>query len=119
MPRRARPDFLFSSSSLLCNGSNLLPGAVVARAFESRPGLDQSPPQGPLIGVIEALAGVGLRRGVQNAGDLEVPGIDEPAGFLDQVAGMPPRILVDRFGRAGFRPEHRGERKAVEPLSPR
>src|SRR5258708_16210423 len=94
MPRRARPDFLISSSSLLRNCSNLLPGAVVDRAFASRPGLDQSPSHGPLIGVIEALAGVGLRRGVQNARDLEALVIAEPAGFPPQLPAIPPPPLA-------------------------
>src|SRR5438309_7411439 len=99
-------------------GQRLLPGPVVHGALESGARLDQSPSQGPLVGVIEALAGVGLGRRIQKAGQLELLFVEQAARFLDQVTGVAPGVLVDRLGRAGFRPEHRGERRAVE-LVPR
>src|SRR6266511_4794599 len=119
-PRSTRTSFWSSCSLLLAEffWQELLPGAVVDRALECGPRRNQTPAQGPLISVIEALAGIRLGRRVQKAGHLELLFIEQPTGFLDQVTGMPPGILVDRLGRAGFRPEHRGERRAVE-LVPR
>src|SRR5712691_4349232 len=61
--------FSFFMSLLL---EKLLPGAVVDRVFESRSGFDQSPTQSPLIGVIEALAGIGHGRRVEDARNLEL-----------------------------------------------
>src|SRR6267154_164230 len=106
---------LFIFFSLLLEKTvRLLPGAIVDCAFEGRPGLDQPPSQRPLVGVIEALAGIGLGRRVQKAGHLELPFVEQPARFIDRVAGVAPWVLVYRLGCAGFGSEHRGERRAVE-----
>src|SRR5713101_4410959 len=102
----------------LCIVRNLLPGAIVDRVLEGRPRLHQPPPQGPLVGVVEALAGIGLGRRVEDARNLEVFALEQPTRFLDEVARMLAGVLVDRIGRAGFGPEHGGERGAVE-LVPR
>src|SRR6266513_6194945 len=64
-------------------GLRLLPGPVVHGALESGARLDQSPPQGPLVGVVEALAGVGFGRSIQKAGQLELLFIEQPARLLD------------------------------------
>src|SRR6266705_2798299 len=117
-PRRARPNFLISLSPSSVYCSNLLPGAVVDRVLEGRPRLHQAPAQGPLVGVVEALARVGLGRRVEDARDLEVFGVEQPSRFLDEVARMLAGILVDRFGGARLGPEHRGKRSPVE-LVPR
>src|SRR2546422_2454663 len=101
------------------NRAALLPGPVVYRALESGARLDQTPTQGPLVGVIEALAGIGLGRRVQKAGHFEILFIEQPARLLDQVTGVAPGVLVDRLGRARLGPEHRGERRAVELLARR
>src|SRR6266704_6959130 len=101
------------------NRAALLPGPVVYRALESGARLDQAPTQGPLVGVIEALAGIGLGRRVQKAGHLELLFVEQPTRFIDQVAGVAPWVLVDRLGRAGFGSEHRGERRSVELLARR
>src|SRR5437879_10086888 len=82
------------------NRAALLPGPVVYRALESGARLDQAPTQGPLVGVIEALAGIGLGRRVQEAGHFEILFIEQPARLLDQVTGVAPGVLVDRLGRA-------------------
>src|SRR6266850_626326 len=102
----------------LCIVRDLLPGAIVDRVLEGRARLHQAPAQSPLIGVVEALARVGLGRRVEYARNLEFPGVEQPARLLDQVARMLARIPVDRIGRARLRAEHRGERRAVE-LVPR
>src|SRR6266699_783705 len=107
--------FSFFISLLL---EKLLPGAVVDRVFESRSRFYQSPTQSPLISVIEALAGIGHGRRVEDARNLEIPGAEQPARLLDQVARVLAGILVDRIGRARLGAEHRGERRAVE-LVPR
>src|SRR5882762_4296869 len=107
--------FSFFMSLLL---EKLLPGAIVDRVFESRSGFDQSPTQSPLIGVIEALAGIGHGRRVEDARNLELLGVEQPARLLDQVARVLARILVDRLGGPRLFLEHRGERRAVE-LVPR
>src|SRR6266446_4832245 len=99
------------------NRAALLPGPVVYRALESGARLDQAPTQGPLVGVIEALAGIRLGRRVQKAGHFEILFIEQPARLLDQVTGVAPGVLVDRLGRARLGPEHRGERRAVELLA--
>src|SRR5437879_13592857 len=83
----------------------LLPGPVVHGVLEGRARLHQAPAQGPLVGVIEALARVGLGRCVQYARDLELLGVEQAARFLDQVARVLARVAVDRIGR---RPEGRG-----------
>src|SRR5690348_9366703 len=69
-----------------------LPGAVVDRSLEGRPRLDQAPAQCPLIGVIEALAGIGLGRRVDYARELEIFRVQQAACFLDQVARVLARI---------------------------
>src|SRR6266571_8699277 len=99
-PRSTRTSFWSSCSLLLAEffWQELLPGAVVDRALECGPRRNQTPAERPLVGVIEALARVGLGRRVQDAGDLEVLGVEEPPGFLDEVTGMPPGIFVDRLG---------------------
>src|SRR6266545_7237618 len=107
--------FSFFMSLLL---QKLLPGAVVDRVFKSRSGFDQSPTQSPLISVIEALAGVGLGRRVEDARNLELLGVEQPARLLDQVARVLARILVDRIGGPRLCLEHRGEGGSVE-LVPR
>src|SRR6266508_895261 len=115
-PRSTRTSFWSSCSLLLAEffWQELLPGAVVDRALECGPRRNQTPAEGPLVGVIEALARIRLGRRVQKAGHLELLFIEQPARLLDQVTGVAPRVLVDRVGRAGFGPEHRGERRAVE-----
>src|SRR5712691_2505485 len=108
--------FSFFMSLLL---EKLLPGAVVDRVFESRSGFDQSPTQSPLISVIEALAGIGHGRRVEDARNLELLGVEQPARLLDQVARVLARILVDRIGGPRLCLEHRGERRAVELVARR
>src|SRR5712692_4137678 len=76
----------FFFMSLLLEKS--LPGAVVDRVLESRSGFDQSPTQSPLIGVIEALARVGHGRRVQQARQLELLFVEQPARLFDQVTGV-------------------------------
>src|SRR5882672_12637333 len=105
------PVLLFSSSLLL---EKSLPGAVVDRVLESRARLHQAPTERPLIGVIEALARVGLGRSVEDARDPEVFGLEQPAGFLDQVARVLAWITVDRLGGARLGAEHRGQSRPVE-----
>src|SRR5438093_10149201 len=85
----------------------LLPGAVVDRVLEGRARLHQAPAQGPLVGVIEALARVGLGRRVKDARDLEVLGVEQPSRLLDEVARMLAGVLVDGIGRARLGAEHR------------
>src|SRR5437879_5264172 len=109
MPWRARPNFLISSSPPpYC--SYLLPGAVVDRVLEGRARLHQAPAQGPLVGMVEAFAGVGLGRRVEDARNLEVFGLEQPSRLLDEVARVLARILVDRIGGARLGAEHRRER---------
>src|SRR6266853_4546343 len=92
----------------------LLPGPVVHGVLEGRTRLHQAPAQGPLVGVIEALARVGLGRCVEDARDLELPGVEQAARFLDQVARVLARVAVDRIGRARLGAEHRSKRGSVE-----
>src|SRR6267143_2737515 len=91
-----------------------LPGAVVDRVLEGRARLHQAPAHGPLVGVVEALARVGLRRRVEDARNLEVFGLEQPSRLLDEVARMLAGVLVDRIGGARLGAEHRGERGPVE-----
>src|SRR5204862_3730273 len=113
MPWRARPNFLISSSPpLYC--SYLLPGAVVDRVLEGRARLHQAPAQGPLVGMVEAFAGVGLGRRVEDARNLEVFGLEQPSRLLDEVARVLARVAVDRIGGARLGAEHGGERGPVE-----
>src|SRR5689334_18414524 len=92
----------------------LQPGPVVDGVLEGCPRLHQAPAQRPLVGVVEALTRVGLRRCVQNARDLELLGVEQSARLLDQVTGVLARVPVDRLGRARLGAEHRGKRRPVE-----
>src|SRR5258707_14016798 len=74
-------DFLMSPPP-----KKLLPGPVVDRVLEGRAGFDQSPAERPLVGVVEALARIGLGRRVQDARDPEILGVEQPTRFLDEVA---------------------------------
>src|SRR5882672_6034994 len=94
-----------------------LPGPVVHRVLEGRARLHQSPAERPLVGVVEALARVGLGRGVQDARHLQLLGVEQPARLLDQVARVLARIAVYRLGGARLGAEHRGERRPVELVS--
>src|SRR5437899_341651 len=92
----------------------LLPGPIIYGVLEGRARLHQAPAQGPLVGVIEALARVGLGRRIEDARYLELFGVEQPSRLLDQVARVLAGVLVDRIGGARFRAEHRGERGPVE-----
>src|SRR5437764_12557090 len=71
---------------LLFYCSYLLPGAVVDRVLEGRARLHQAPAQGPLVGMVEAFAGVGLGRRVEDARNLQVFGLEQPSRLLAAVA---------------------------------
>src|SRR5437773_6941282 len=92
----------------------LLPGAVVDRVFVGRAGGHEAPVARPLVGMLEALAGVGLGRGVQDARELEILQFQHAAGFLDEIVRVLRRVLVDRARRFGFGQEHLVQRGTVE-----
>src|SRR5260221_12909226 len=86
--------------------STLRPGAIVDRVLVGGARRDELPVERPLIGVLEALAGVGLRRRVQDARELEIPELEQSAGLLDEVVRVTLRVLLDRSCRLGLRLEH-------------
>src|SRR5882672_2436014 len=96
-----------------------LPGSVVDRVLAGRAPLHQAPAERPLIGVIEALARVGLGWRVQDALDLELLGVEQPARLIDQVTRVLARVAVDRFGGARLGAEHRRQRRPVELVARR
>src|SRR3989441_11023121 len=59
----------------------LLPGAVVDGVLVGGAGHRHVPLDRPVIGVVEALASVGLRRGVKQAPGLQLVGLEEPSGL--------------------------------------
>src|SRR5882672_3007385 len=61
-----------------------LPSAVVDRVLVGGARGNELPAQGPLISVLEALAGVGLRRRVEDAGEIQVLQLEQSAGLLDE-----------------------------------
>src|SRR6266446_1493866 len=69
-----------------------LPGAVVDRVLEGRARLHQAPAHGPLVGVVEALARVGLGRRVEDARNLEVFGLEQPSRLLDECDSISTRM---------------------------
>src|SRR5688572_30103612 len=65
----------------------LLPGAVVDGVFVRGPGNGHVPLHRPVVRIVEALARIGLRRGVQEAPSLQLLGLEEPAGLAREVMG--------------------------------
>jgi hypothetical protein len=61
--------------------SNSLPGAIVHGVLVGGAGHRHVPSDGPLVDVVEPLAGVGLRRGVKQPPGLEFVGLEEAAGL--------------------------------------
>src|SRR5882672_2522996 len=92
----------------------LLPGAVVYGVFVGRARGHEAPVARPLVGVLEALARVGLGRRIEDASELEVFELEHASGFLDEVVRVLRRILVDGARGLGFRQEHLVQRRAVE-----
>src|SRR5882672_8890067 len=99
--------------------TTLLPGAVVDRVFEGGARHRHVPFDGPIVGVVVALARVRLRRGVQQAPGLELLGLEQAAGLADEVVDVGPRILLDLLHRPRLRVEHLLQRRAVEVLARR
>src|SRR6266446_2353515 len=92
----------------------LPPGAIVDRVLVGGAGRNELPAERPLIGVLEALARVGLGRRVQDAREVEVLQLEQPARLLDEVVRVALGGLLDRPCRLGFRLEHLLQRRAVE-----
>src|SRR6266705_1214127 len=93
---------------------SLLPGAVVDGVLVGRAGHRHAPFDRPSVGVLPALARVGLRRGVQQAPGLELVGLEQPAGLADEVVDEGRRVFFDELDRPRLRAEHLLERRAVE-----
>src|SRR5262249_38268801 len=55
------------------------------------------PLDGPVIGVVEALPGVGLRRGVKEAPRLKLVGFQEAAGLGDEIVDEWRRVPLDQL----------------------
>src|SRR6266850_3165129 len=105
--------FLMSSGSV----PELFPGAIVHRVLEGGARHGHVPLHRPVVGVVVALAGIGLRRAVQQAPGLELFGLEETAGLADEVVNVGPRILLDLLDRARLRAEHLLQRLAVEVVA--
>ena len=93
----------------------LLPGAVVDGVLVGRAGGNQAPVAGPFVGVLEALARVGLGRGVEDSRELEILQLDQAAGLFDEIVGVLRRVLLDRLVRP--RPRRRTSSCSVAPSS--
>src|SRR5437879_4403863 len=91
-----------------------LPGAVVDRIFISSAGHRHVPLDRPAVSVVEPLASVGLRRGVQQAPGLQLVGLEEASGLPRQVVRVRRRVLFEQLDRARLRAEHLGERRRSE-----
>src|SRR5436190_7229893 len=96
-----------------------LPGAVIDRVLVGGAGRHEAPVARPLVGVLEALAGVGFGGRVEDAREPQVLHLQQAARFLDEVVRILLRILLDRPRRLGLRFEHLAQRRAVELLARR
>src|SRR6266446_9214983 len=63
----------------------LLPRPVIDGVLVGSAGHRHIPLDGPVIGVVEPLAGIGLRRGVEKAPRLELVGLQEAIGLGDEI----------------------------------
>src|SRR6266436_5501122 len=110
-----------SSSGSFCDvaiaACHLLPGPVVDRVLVGGAGRNETPAERPLIVVVEAVARVRRRRGVQQSRQLEVFEFNQAAGLLEQVVGVFFGVLVDRGGGARLGPEHLRKRRAVQLIA--
>src|SRR5258708_13770159 len=94
--------------------SGSLPSAVVDGVLVGRAGGHAARDARPLIRVLEALLGIGLGRGVEDARELQILQLEHAARFLHQVVRVLRRVLVD--GARGFAlgEEHLVQRRTVE-----
>src|SRR5205085_4631039 len=97
--------------------SDLLPGAIVYRVVVGGARHGHVPLHRPAVGVVPALAGVGLRRAVQKPPGVELLGLEKPAGLAHEVMSEGPRVLVQHLYRARLRAEHFPQRIAVEIIA--
>src|SRR5258707_11026667 len=95
----------------------LPPGAVVDGVLVGGAGHRHVPLHGPVVGIVEALARVRLRRGMKQAPDLELVRLQEPAGLADEVVDERRRVFFDELDRPRLRAEHLVERRAVEVVA--
>src|SRR5436853_176295 len=124
----------FTSGSLSCECARLMPsasariksvrresppGAVVDGVLVGGAGHRHVPLDRPVVGVVEALASVGLRRGVQQAPGLQLVGLEKPSGLPRQVVRVRRRVLFEQLDRARLRAEHFRERRSVELVAGR
>src|SRR2546422_3752870 len=124
----------FTSGSLSCECARLmpsasvriksvrresLPGAVIDGVLVGGAGHRHVPLDRPVVGVVEPLARVGLRRGVQQAPGLELLGLQEAAGLADEIVDERRRVFLDELDRPRLRAEHLLERRAVEVVAGR
>src|SRR5438105_1180052 len=100
-------------------GGPLLPRPVVDGGLVGGAGGDQAVRDCPVVGVLEALAGVGLGVGVEDAPGVDVGRVDEAFGLLYQVVEVGRWVAVQEVGGAAFRPEHGGEGRSVELVARR
>src|SRR5712671_1954146 len=115
-PVMANKRFIAISSPVVMRIA-LLPGAIVDGIFVGGARRDKLPVERPLIGMLEALTGVGLRRRVEDARELEVLELQQAAGLLDEIVRVALGVLLDRLCRLGFRLEHLLQGRAVEHVA--
>src|SRR5262245_27246561 len=95
----------------------LLPRAVVDDALVGGAGHHHVPLDRPVVGIGPALAGIGLRRGMEQAPVLEILRFQQAAGLADEVVDVGRGILLEVLHGARLRPEHLRERLAVEVVA--
>src|SRR5256885_7153544 len=78
----------------------LLPGAVVDRVLVGRARNRHVPFHRPVVGVVEALASVRLRRGVQQAPGLQLVRLEQSAGLAQEIMDERRGILLQQLDRA-------------------
>src|SRR5215472_14893325 len=97
----------------------LLPRSVIDRVLISCTGGNETPTDRPLVIVVEPLARVWGRRGVQQSRELEVLEVDQAARFFKQIVGVFFGVLVDRGGGARLGSEHFCKRRAIQLVAGR
>src|SRR5437764_8409541 len=111
--------FFIPSSSRNGDCHHLLPGAVVDRVLVGRARHGHVPLHRPAVGVVPALARVGLWRGVQQPPGLELFRLEQAAGLADEVVDIRTRILLELPHGARLGAEHFLQGLAIEIVARR
>src|SRR5258708_3954580 len=81
-------------------GIALLPRPVVHGVLISGARHRHVPLDRPVVGVVEPLAGIGLRRGMKQTPSLKLVRLQQAAGLRDEIVDEGCRVLFDQLDRS-------------------